>query len=159
LRVESATLDDYPGWMDLAASVSYVFGPVAREDAFQLAVVNNIARGTAFCLRERGGRPGSRLPGGILFSMRHAPVFTIGWLAVAPDHQRKGAGRHLVRHCLGLLKPPAAVRVETFLDGIKEGTAARKLYTSLGFSPAEIVDGPGVGPFDSQVQVFRLLLK
>jgi ribosomal protein S18 acetylase RimI-like enzyme len=103
MRVETADDRDYDRWLDLAADVEPLFGPLRDDPDFRRALVTNITRGTAFCVREDDGPPGARLVGGLLLSPARPdrPEYRIGWLAVGPVWRRQGIGRRLVEHALG----------------------------------------------------------
>lgn len=146
---------DIPAWLVLAAEVEPLFGPMVADPLFHAALERAIRRGGAFCVRDRGGRPGEPLLGGLLFSAGHAPTYTIGWLAVAARARRLGIGRRLVAHAIRLATPPAVVEVVTFVAEDVAGAPARQLYASLGFAPAERTTFP---PSDAPRQVFRLPL-
>jgi GNAT superfamily N-acetyltransferase len=152
VRVVVAREQDVRAWLDLAREVEPLFGPMVNEPAFHRALYKNIGRGTAFCVRQDGGPPGTPLWGGLLFSPR-PPVYRIGWLAVTAAHRRQGVGQALVAHVLGLVEPPAEVVVTTFGPDVEQGRAARDLYRRLGFRPAE-PDVPG--PDGRSRQIFRL---
>jgi hypothetical protein len=51
--------------------------------------------------------------------------------------RRRGVGRRLVEHAIGLLTPPAVLSVVTFAEEVAAGRPARRLYERLGFVPAE----------------------
>lgn len=154
MTVVSAQIEDIPAWLQLASEVEFLFGPMVDDPRFRQALRRNIERGSAFCVREADGRPGSALLGGVLFSPSAAPRYKVGWLAVAERRRRQGIGRQLVGHVLGLVHPPAEVGVDTFTDDTAQGVAARRFYEHLGFRAAELATGPHGEP----VQVFRLLL-
>ncbi len=110
MRIRRAQLEDVPGWLALAAEVESLFGPLVEDAEFHRALRKNIARGTAYCVREGDGPPGTPLAGGLLFSPR-PPAYRLGWLAVAGGWRRRGVGRALVEHALGLVRPPAEIVV------------------------------------------------
>jgi hypothetical protein len=83
---------DFGPWIELAAEVEPLFGPMTHDPVFQRALSRNIARGTAFCIRENDGCPGSRLVAGLLLSTR-PPTYRIGWLVVMESGRRSGLGR------------------------------------------------------------------
>jgi GNAT superfamily N-acetyltransferase len=143
---------DIPAWLDLAREVEPLFGPMVDEPSFHKALQKNIARVTAFSIREADGPAGTPLVGGLLFSPK-PPFYTIGWLAVKQSYQRQGIGRRLVEHVIGLVNPPAEFVVTTFGIDHPAGEPARRFYEHLGFYAAELApDGPEGGPR----QVFRL---
>lgn len=155
MRVVVANEEDVAAWLDLAAEVEPLFGPMVGDPLFHQALHRNIARGSAFCMREGDSLPGAPLLGGLLFSS-HPPEYRIGWLAVRQDSRRHGIGRRLVEHALGLVQPPAEVSVVTFVAEEPEGVPARLFYERLGFSPAELVSS---GPDGQPRQVFRLSIE
>jgi GNAT superfamily N-acetyltransferase len=152
--VQQAEYRDIRNWLDLAAEVERLFGTMLDEPGFYQALLTNIARGTAFCMREGDGLPGTPLMGGLLFSPRRAgrPDDRIGWLAVAKRWHRHGVGRQLVEHCIGLAQPPANLSVITFGADVVAGQAARRFYERLGFRPAEPAPR---GPEGGSRQVYR----
>lgn len=150
VRAEPA---DLPGWLALAAEVEPLFGPMVGDPAFLRALERNIARGTAFCVRQDGGAGGAPLLGGMLFSSTRAPHYEISWLAVAAAARRRGVGRALVRQALALTPPDAHLSVVTF-GALQPGSApARSFYVRMGFTPGELVL-PELG--DESRQLFHL---
>ena len=155
MRVDAALLDDIPAWRVLAAEVESLFGPMVGVPAFEGALLRNVERGSAWCVREGDGPPGVPLRGAVLASM-DPPRYEIGWLAVAERSRRRGVGTLLMEHVLGLIGPPAEVTVTTFGPDRQDGLPARVFYEGLGFRPAERArDGPEGG----SRQVFRLKLE
>ncbi len=152
MRVDTAQLEDIPRWLELAAEVEFLFGPMLNDPAFHRALENNIRRGTAFCVREADGPPGTALMGAILFSAKHAPSYSINWLSVAQRRRRLGVGRRLVRHVFALVRPPAHISVITFGEDIAAGQPARRFYEQMGFVAAERAPA---GPEGGSRQVFR----
>ena len=150
--VVAAQPEDIPAWLVLAGEIEHLFGPMVNEDSFHRALRKNIARGTAYCLREAGGSPSAALCGGLLFSPK-PPVYTIGWLAVAEPYRRTGIGQELVAHALEQVVRPASIRVTTFGEDHPAGEPARKFYAALGFHAAE--QAPS-GVDGGSRQVFRL---
>jgi GNAT superfamily N-acetyltransferase len=153
MRVQLATQQDIPAWLSLAAEVEPLFGPMVNDPHFHQALSRNIGRGSAFCVREHDGPPGSPLIGGLLFSA-HPPLYKIGWLAVAERWRGHGAGQVLVTHVLTLVQPPAEVVVTTFSKDMPEGEPARRFYVKMGFQPAESCSGP----YGSTRQIFRRVI-
>lgn len=151
--VAAATRQDIPAWLTLAAEVEPLFGPMVGDPRFHAALARAIDGGRAFCERAAPGAPGAPLLGGLLLSTSHAPIYHIGWLAVAARARRRGVGRRLVKHALGLVVPPATVELLTFTAEQGGGESARLFYLSLGFAPAELSTQP---PDDTPRQVFRL---
>jgi ribosomal protein S18 acetylase RimI-like enzyme len=100
MNVAAAELRDIRSWLDLAAEVEPLFGNMLDDHRFYKALLKNIERRSAYCVRERGGPPGTPLIGGMLFSPRRPdrPEYRIGWLAVAERWRCRGVGRLLVEH-------------------------------------------------------------
>lgn len=93
MRVETATSEDIPPWLELAAEVEFLFGPMVDDPGFHAALTRNIARGSAYCVRADGGAAGATLMGGLLFSGRK-PLYRIGWLAVGENGVEKVSRPH-----------------------------------------------------------------
>ncbi len=153
-HIQLARPADIPAWLVLAAEFEPLFGPMVHEPSFHRALDKNIARGTAFCVRQADGPPGVPLLGGLLFSS-HPPVYTIGWLAVAQQYRRQGIGQDLVEHALSLVQTPAEVMVTTFGADNPTGIPARRFYERLGFCAAEPAPS---GPDGSARQMFRRIM-
>lgn len=154
--VQRAVEEDITPWLNLASEVEYLFGPMVDDPKFLLALQKNISRGSAFCIRENDGLPGSRLMGGLLFSSSSAPVYKIGWLAVASRLRQQGVATALIKHVLSLVQRPAEVTVTTFGNDIADGLPARNLYIQHGFIPEEKVSNR---PEGGSRQRFRLVLR
>lgn len=154
MRVDVAQEQDYDPWLDLAAEVEPLFGPLRDDATFHRALRNNIARGTAFCVREDDGPPGAPLLGGLLFSPARPdrPESRIGWLAIRAAWRRRGLGRLLVDHALGLVETPGPVTVVTFGDDGEAGRAAARFYERLGF---RFVGAAAPGPEGGTRRTFR----
>jgi ribosomal protein S18 acetylase RimI-like enzyme len=149
--VRQAIDQDIPAWLDLAAEVEPLFGPLVNDQFFLRALRRNVDRGSAFCVRRGDGPPGSPLAGGLLWSA-HPPRYVIGWLAVAAAARRHGVGCALVDHVLSLVVPPAEVSLTTFDDDVPEGEPAREFYMRLGFHPSEPAP---VGPEGGSRRIWR----
>jgi len=151
MRVHVATLQDIPAWLALAAEVEAQFGPLVDNPGFVRALEKNIARETAFCVREDEGPPGAPLMGGLLFS-QCPPQYEIDWVAVARRWQRCGVGSALLAHVFGLVEPPGEMVLLTFAASVPEGQGARRFYERFGFRPAD--PGPR-NAANIPTQVFR----
>ncbi|MDD5219867.1 MAG: GNAT family N-acetyltransferase [Candidatus Bipolaricaulis sp.] len=144
--VRVAKREDYCAWLDLAAEVEPLFGPMVDDPVFRRVLSRNLGRGSAYCIREHDGPAGSRLVAGLLLSV-HPPVHRIGWLAVARSYRRSGFGTALVEHIIRKTPPSAELLVVTFGSGVRGGEPARRFYERMGFIPAETVEpGPGGTP-------------
>ncbi len=154
MQVRCAQRDDIPSWLSLAAEVEPLFGPLIDNPDFRHALDKNIARGTAYCVREEDGLSGVPLMGGLVLSA-HPPRYQIGWLAVARGQRRNGVGRLLLTYVCGLVSAPAELMVTTFGEDNVAGQAARLFYMRLGFLPMEFAP---TGPEGGSRQVFRRLI-
>jgi GNAT superfamily N-acetyltransferase len=152
MRVDVAQIEDVPQWLNLAAEVEFLFGPMLNDTAFQRGLEESIRRGTAFCVREADGPPGTPLMGAILVSLTHAPHYKIRWLSVARRWRRCGVGRRLVQHVFGLAQPPAEISVVTFGADSAAGQPARRFYEQMGFYAAEAAPN---GPEGGSRQIYR----
>jgi GNAT superfamily N-acetyltransferase len=155
VHIAIAQPEDQLAWLELARQVEPLFGPMVNEPGFQRAIENNIARGTACCVRAADGPPGSAITGGLLCSIK-PPIYRIGWLAVSRQQRNQGIGEALVAYAIQLVQPPAELLVTTFGPDTTGGQAARRLYTRMGFNPAE--QAPN-GPEGGSRQVFRRIIK
>lgn len=154
-QIVAAQPQDCAAWLELAREVEPLFGPMVNDPGFHRALENNIARGTAYCIRVENGAADSPLVGGLLFSPK-PPTYKIGWLAVSQNYRGQQIGTKLVAHVIQLVQPPAQLVVTTFGADIAGGQAARRLYTRMGFIPAE--QAPN-GPEGGSRQVFRRTFK
>jgi GNAT superfamily N-acetyltransferase len=154
--VQIACTEDIPAWITLAREVEGLFGAeFAESEEFEVILRRKIDEGLALCVREQDGPPGTPLCGGLFFSIKHRPVYKIGWLAVAEKWKRCGVGQALVERALEMVEPPAEVTVVTFTAETPGGEPARRFYERLGFAAAELL--PGEGPNGEMRQVYRLL--
>jgi ribosomal protein S18 acetylase RimI-like enzyme len=152
MHIALAQPADIPAWLDLAAEVEFLFGPMVADPAFHQALERNIQRRTAFCIREQSDLPDTPLVGALLFSATRAPHYTISWLAVAARWRRHGAAQALVTHCFDLIQPPAELSVITFGADNLAGRPARDFYERMGFHPAEVAPN---GPEGGTRQIYR----
>lgn len=154
MDIDTAGYRDVRCWLDLAAEVESLFGPMLDDPGFYHALLRNIERGTAFCARDDGGQPGEPLLGGLLFSppTPTRSEYRIAWLAVAAWRRRRGVGHRLVKHACQLVTPPATLAVVTFGEDVAAGQPARRLYERLGFRPMEAAS---CGPEGGSRQVYR----
>ena len=152
MQVTLAQPADIPAWLDLAAEVEFLFGPMVNDRAFHEALERSIQRQTAFCIREQDDVPSTPLMGALLFSATHAPHYKISWLAVSRRWRRRGIGRALVAHCIALIQPPAVLSLITFGPDNEAGVPARQFYESMGFHAAESAPN---GPEGGTRQIYR----
>jgi ribosomal protein S18 acetylase RimI-like enzyme len=135
MNVVNATKEDIKGWLELSSEVEYLFGPMVDDPNFIQALEKNINQGSAFCVREKDGSPGSRLLGGVLFSSSNAPNYKIGWLSVSTQARNNGVATALLKHILTIVEIHSEISVITFGDDIPDGRPARKFYQKFGFIP------------------------
>ncbi|MEO7911507.1 MAG: GNAT family N-acetyltransferase [Roseiflexaceae bacterium] len=152
MQVALAQRADIPAWLDLAAEVEFLFGPMVSDPAFHGALERSIQRRAAFCLREQADIPGTPLMGALLFSATHAPHYKIHWLAVSTRWRRKGMAQALVMHCFELIQPPAELSLITFGADNQAGRPARQFYERMGFRATEFAPN---GPEGATRQVYR----
>lgn len=134
---DEGTPADVASWLEIVREAEPLFGPMPD---FRSALLRNIRRGTALCVRDANGQ----VLGGAL--MQAPPRTVITWLAVRTSARRHGVGQALVAEILRRCPPPSEVLVDTFGADNPEGRPARRLYESFGFVPAErLPDGPEGG--------------
>ena len=151
MRVVTAVPADIPAWLLLGGVVESLYGLEEEIAAFRRALEHNIARQTAFCVRENNGPPGVPLLGGVLLS-QGPTQWEISWIGVAHHRQRQGVGSALLKHALAQVNRPGKVVLLTFGPGLPQGRAARRFFVKHGFRPA------GYGPQNDTgipTQVFR----
>lgn len=154
MDVQVAATVDRPGLLDLAAEAEPLFGPMLDDPAFHQAISRNLARRTAFCVREGDAGPGAPLLGAILYTPRPGGG-EIGWLVVANRARRRGIGRELVEHVVGLVRRPGELTVMSFGSDTIAGQPARALFMHVGFQPAGRAPR---GPEGGSRELFRLTI-
>ncbi|MHB1911766.1 MAG: GNAT family N-acetyltransferase [Acidimicrobiales bacterium] len=81
------------------------------EPGFQDALTRNFQRGSALLAETDSGDA----VGGMLFSLRTAPTYRIGWLVVDGQSRSRGLGQTLVAEGLRRwFEPPGVLEVVTF---------------------------------------------
>ena len=142
--VDEGTPADVASWLEIVREVEPLFGPMPD---FGSALLRNIRRGTALCVRD----PNGQVLGGAL--MQAPPRAVITWLAVRASARRQGVGQALVAEILRRCPPSCDVLVDTFGADNPEGRPARRLYESFGFAEAEHLPS---GPEGGSRQRYRL---
>lgn len=142
MKIQIATMEDFSGWLELAAQVEHLFGPMVHEDSFLKALEGVILKQQAFCFREQDGAPGTRLCAGILVSKEDNEI---AWFVVERASRGKGLGRALLSFAMAQLDPSRDISVTTFAPGIPEGLAARALYQNLGFEDRALCEPTPAG--------------
>ncbi len=150
MGVDRAQLADFDAWITLAREVEPLFGPMADKVAFHDALRRAIFGKAAFCIRSAPNENDRPLKGGIVIS-REASA--IEWFAVSAQYRSRGYGRQLLQRALGELNPHEGIWVQTFNGSVREGKAARKLYSDFGF--ADYQNG-GLNPAGVPTVVMRL---
>lgn len=137
---------DIRQWVRLVEKVRASFPGLETEEALK----EHEATVLLFIRKEEAAAAfeGKQLVGAILYSAENNEI---GFLAVDPEHRRKGIGAALLRFALDRLNAESEVAVSTFRDGDKNAAAARALYRKFGFQPEELVY-----EFGYPCQVFRL---
>ncbi|MCX6123970.1 MAG: GNAT family N-acetyltransferase [Proteobacteria bacterium] len=146
-NIDIASETDFFAWLDIASEVEDLFGPMVHDPNFHRALERNIARGTAVCVRYVET---NKLVGGLLYSLKES-ILKINWLAVEKRHQGYGIARILIAHVLSKSNGAKQVWVETFTENCARGAAARNLYLSFGFVPAEVIPRKKTQIFDTQL--------
>src|SRR5438445_13206196 len=82
MRAQTASYLDVRRWLDLAAEVEGLFGDMLGGPGFYQALLRNIARGTALCVREGDGDTPAPFIGGLLFASAAWPYRMSDRLAV-----------------------------------------------------------------------------
>ena len=129
--LDTATRDDFDRWIELAAEVEYLFGPMCSEPEFRSALEESIEQGRAWCVKGCNADCGSTLCGGIIVEPEENKI---AWLAVAKDCRGLGIGRLLLNAALQALDTSRDIPVQTFAAEHPDGVPARTLYLSAGFS-------------------------
>jgi GNAT superfamily N-acetyltransferase len=137
VTVSRATEADIASWLALVREVEPLFGPMPM---FDVTLRNNIARRSAFCVRE-----GDVVSGGVLLGGT-APDNWIRWLAVRQAVRRRGIGAALLEEVLRCWPAPCTISLATFGADNPDGRAARRLYERHGFEArAMLPRGPEGG--------------
>lgn len=138
IEVDYARDEDIVGWIELAAEVAHLFGPLDTRE-FRASLERAVAGRRAFCIRERNGDD-VKLIGAI--SVSYADN-AIEWLAVARSFRGMGYGEALLDFAMARLDRSRIITVQTFDQGTEEGRVARRIYEKHGFIETQSV---GVNP-------------
>lgn len=130
MPVEDVTIraldpQDERWWLQLAAEVEPLFGPMVGDSGFLAAIRNAIGFGNALGAEVQG------VLVGIVAFDREANEIT--WLAVGARHRGRGYGELLIKAAVQALAADRDVFVQTFAPHVAVGCAARRLYLSNGF--------------------------
>jgi len=125
LKAETAARSDIGSWLELAAEVEPLFGPMPH---IATHIRRGIDRGTALVVRD----PREVVLGAALLSA-HETDRQIYWLAVRASARRGGVGRVLMTEIVRRCPAPGSLSVLTFGPDAAGGEPARSLYRSFGF--------------------------
>lgn len=125
MKVQVAKIEDFENWLKLAKEVEPLFGPMAAEESFQIALKDLIEQKQAFCIKEN-----AEFCGAIAISKSDNEIL---WFAVSQKHKGKGYGRLLLQYAINKLDASKDITVQTFAQRIEVGEPVRKLYQSFGF--------------------------
>lgn len=146
MDIRFGTIKDIDLWMQLVDKVKDIFpGLEAKEDMdeHRYAVLEFIDRGEALCAEVDG-----KIVGILLFSKEWNKLC---FLAVDSDYRRQNIAFKLVTKMYSYLDSTKDISLETHVEGVPEGVAARCFYKKLGFIESEIKE-----EFGSLVQEFVL---
>lgn len=117
---------DYTAWLELAAEVESLFGPMIQDKEFQEGIKACIKAGDSYCkLNDEG-----IVAGIIAIDRIHNEI---SWLAVGKQHRGEGYGDCLIKKAIEELIINGDVYVQTFSAEYETGKPARKLYLNNGF--------------------------
>ncbi|MCR4952293.1 MAG: GNAT family N-acetyltransferase [Solobacterium sp.] len=128
-HVNTASDSDIDAWMKFVRTVSPSFPGLETEQDLREhreTVLRFMQRQEALCVKEN-----SEITGVILFSRKRNMIC---FLAVSPEHRRKGIGALLLDHALNRLDRQRDITVTTFRAEDERGTAPRALYKKYGFT-------------------------
>ena len=146
MDIRHGTIRDIDLWMELVDKVKDIFPGLETKkamDEHRDAVLEFIGREEALCAEVDG-----KIIGVLLFSKEWNKLC---FLAVDSKYRRQHIAFELVTKMYSYLNPARDIRLETYVEGIPEGVAARCFYKKLGFIESEIRE-----EFGSLVQEFVL---
>ena len=146
MDIRFGTIKDIDLWMQLVDKVKDIFpGLETKEamDAHRSVVLEFISRGEALCAEVDG-----KIAGVLLFSKEWNKIC---FLAVDSEYRRQHIAYKLVSKMYSYLNPSKDITLETHVEGVPHGVAAREFYKKLGFIEGEIKE-----EFGSLVQEFVL---
>ncbi len=146
MEIIYGTPKDIELWMHLVNSVKWNFPGLETEQSLEehkKTVLKFMNKRQAICVKEN-----ETIVGVILFSRGHNMIC---YLAVVPEHRRKGIASKLLEKALAELDRDKDITVSTFREGDEKGVAPRALYKKRGF-----VEGELTVEFNYPNQVFIL---
>lgn len=117
---------DCEAWLEIAAEVEPLFGPMVDSPEFRQGIQACIDSGEAY-----GVEHGAREIAGIVAMSRTSNE--IVWLAVKKNQRGRGYGALLVEKAVALLEKQGEIHVQTFASDSPEGAGARAIYRRYGF--------------------------
>lgn len=129
MLIRYAQKDDINEWLSLVNIVRDNF-PGLNDKQYRAGLEKSIENNEALTAWENGA-----LVGVLAYSKS---AVELEFLAVHPEHRRKGAARSLFEKMLEYTTG-SEISVVTYRNGDKMGESARKLYFSLGFKEGELL--------------------
>lgn len=146
MDIRFGTIKDIDLWMQLVDKVKDIFPGLETKEAIEghrSTVLEFIDRGEALCAEVDG-----KIVGILLFSKEWNKLC---FLAVDSKYRRQHIAFKLVTNMYSYLDLAKDISLETHVEGVPEGVAARCFYKKLGFIESEIKE-----EFGSLVQEFVL---
>ena len=146
MDIRLGTIKDIDLWMQLVDTVKDIFPGLETKEALdehRNTVLEFIDRGEAICAEVDG-----KIVGILLFSKEWNKLC---FLAVDSEYRRQHIALNLVSKMYGYLNLAKDISLETHVEGVPEGVAARCFYKKLGFQEGIIKE-----EFGSLVQEFLL---
>ena len=144
MEIRFGTIKDIDLWMQLVDKVKEIFPGLETKEAMdehRNAVLEFIGREEALCVEVDG-----KIVGVLLFSKEWNKLC---FLAVDSMYRRQHIAFKLVNKMYSYLDPSRDISLETHVEGVLEGVAARCFYKKLGF-----IEGAIKEEFGSLVQEF-----
>jgi ribosomal protein S18 acetylase RimI-like enzyme len=129
-----AVENDLEKWIELVNVVKNKFPGLDNKEEFEnykKILIKNILRQTAICVKNN-----DNIIGAALFSLNSN---CISWLAVHPNHRRKGIASILMDKMIKQFPKGKDVSVTTYRENDKKGIASRNLYKKYGFVESELL--------------------
>lgn len=118
--------DEIPVWLELAAEVEPLFGPMARNHEFQEGIRACVRKGDAFARINDDGA----IAGIIAIDRENSEI---SWLAVGERFRGQKYGDDLVKRAIEEMKVHGDIYVQTFSKENECGLSARRVYVNNGF--------------------------
>ncbi|WP_055669448.1 GNAT family N-acetyltransferase [Desnuesiella massiliensis] len=141
-----AEMKDIDSWIKMVDIVKDNFPGLETDEkmhGYKQTVIKNIKRKTALCVKYE-----SNIAGVMMFSYNSK---CLSFMAVHPNHRRKGIASAMIEKMLSLFTDNADITVITFRADDMKGIAPRLLYKKYGFEEDELVT-----EFDYPLQKFIL---